>query len=93
MPNLWAINMHASKIRTLPPTGHDCAASPSHVYAGRAQEVDTRAALDRLHVDAAEETRVAASGPSELYFSSFSASAKLSREKLCLVRVPMDRGG
>ena len=57
MPNLWAINMHASKLRTLPPTGHDCAASRRHVYAPRAQEVGTRAALDRVLVVAAEETR------------------------------------
>ena len=69
MPNLWAINMHASKIRTLPPTGHDCAASPSHVYASRAQEVGTWAALD-VDVVAAEETGVAASHAG--FCSSFS---------------------
>ena len=70
MPNLWAINMHASKLRTLPPTGHDCAASRRHVYAPRAQEVGTRAALDRVLVVAAEETVVSASFAG--FYSSFS---------------------
>ena len=46
MPNLWAINMHASKIRTLPPTGHDCVASSSLLRcASCAQEVERRAAV------------------------------------------------
>jgi len=65
--------MHASKLRTFAAaaaTGHDCLASRRHVYAPRAQEVGTRAALDRVLVVAAEETVVSASFAG--FYSSFS---------------------